>query len=245
MIPPRPSPSNLDEFVRGLRRSVPINVAIFPFGLLYGALAVDNGLTATDAMLMSATVYAGASQLVGIELFGQKVAPWLIVLSIFAVNFRHVLYSAVLGRRTRGWSPLGRAFGFFFVTDAQFAEVERRSDEGKPITPAWYAGLALPVYLAWVAEAGAGAYFGRLVADPHAIGLDFLLPIYFLGLVMEFRGRRLWLPIVAASAAAAILAERFIGSPWHVTIGAVAGIAVAVVLTPSAAAGQDSGEAAR
>ena len=31
--------------------------------------------------------------MVGIELFGQKIAPWLVVLSIFAVNFRHVLYS--------------------------------------------------------------------------------------------------------------------------------------------------------
>ena len=28
---------------------------------------------------MSATVYAGASQMVGIELFGARVAPWLIV----------------------------------------------------------------------------------------------------------------------------------------------------------------------
>ena len=53
---------------------------------------------------MSATVYAGASQMVGIELFGNKVPPWLIVLSIFAVNFRHVLYSASFGRHM----PAGR-----------------------------------------------------------------------------------------------------------------------------------------
>jgi predicted branched-subunit amino acid permease len=55
---------------------------------------VDNGLSAGEAVLMSATVYAGASQMVGIELFGSDVAPWLIVFSVFAVNFRHVLYSA-------------------------------------------------------------------------------------------------------------------------------------------------------
>ena len=62
---------------------------------------------------MSATVYGGASQMVGIELFGQKIAPWLIVLSIFAVNFRHVLYSAALGRRLAHWPLLaegGRPF---------------------------------------------------------------------------------------------------------------------------------------
>jgi predicted branched-subunit amino acid permease len=50
---------------------------------------------------------------------------------------------------------------------------------------------------------------------------------------MGFRARPLWLPIVLTSAAASILAERFIGSPWHVSVGAVAGIALAVILTPS------------
>jgi 4-azaleucine resistance transporter AzlC len=235
MIQPPALPDNRDEFVRGLRRSLPIVLAVLPFGLLFGALAVDNGLSLGEAVLMSTLIYAGASQLVGIELFGQHVAPWLIVLSIFAVNFRHVLYSAVAGRRTRHWPALARAVGFFFLVDPQFAEVERRVDEGKPITVAWYAGVALPVYVAWVAETAVGGYFGGLVPNPHAIGLDFLLPIYFLGLVMEFRGRALWLPVVAASAAVSIVAERLVGSPWHVTIGALAGIAVAVIFTPSTA----------
>ena len=236
--------NNPDEFRRGLRRSLPIILAVLPFGLLFGALAADNGISLAEAVLMSATIYAGASQLVGIELFGRHVAPWLIVLSIFAVNFRHVLYSAVAGRRTQHWPALARAVGFFFLIDPQFAEVERRVDEGKPITVAWYAGVALPVYVAWVAETAVGAYFGGFVANPHAIGLDFLLPIYFLGLVMEFRGRALWLPVVATASAASIIAERLVGSPWHVTFGALAGIAVAVIFTSSKPR-DDAGDAVR
>ena len=224
--------SNSDEFWRGIRRGLPIVVATLPFGILFGTLAVENGFTVAEAVLMSATIYAGASQMVGIDLFGQNIAPWLIVVSIFAVNFRHVLYSGAAGRRTRQWSPLTRAAAFFFLVDPQFAEMERRADEGKPITLAWYAGVALPVYIFWVAEAAIGALFGRLIPDAHALGLDFLLPIYFLGFVMGFRGRPLWLPVVLASAAASILAERLIGSPWHVSVGAVAGIALAVILTP-------------
>jgi hypothetical protein len=70
-----------------------------------------------------------------------------------------------------------------------------------------------------------GAAFGRLVPNPQALGLDFLLPIYFLGMVMGFRKRPLWLPIVLASGVASILAYKFVGSPWHVSLGAVAGIA--------------------
>jgi predicted branched-subunit amino acid permease len=96
------------EFLAGARESVPVVVAVVPFGLLFGALAVEHGLSILEAILMSATLYAGASQMVGIDLFGTRIAPWMIVLSIFAVNFRHVLYSATLGRQLDHWTPLQR-----------------------------------------------------------------------------------------------------------------------------------------
>ncbi len=221
------------EFWSGARAGVPVIVAALPFGLLFGALAVANGFTVFQAMLMSATVYGGASQMVGIELFGQKIAPWLVVFSIFAVNFRHVLYSAVLGRRIGGWPFAQKALAFFLLIDPQFAETERRSESGGRVSFAWYMGLAAPIWVTWVAEAGLGAHFGGLISDPHALGLDFLLSIYFLGLVMGFRKRPLWLPVVIVSAIAAIVAYKTIGSPWHVSVGALAGIALAAMVTPT------------
>lgn len=92
------------DFREGLRGGFPIMLAASPFGALFGALAVDNGFSIADAVFMSATVYAGASQMVGIELFGSNVQPWLVVLSVFAVNFRHVLYSASLAKHIRHFS---------------------------------------------------------------------------------------------------------------------------------------------
>jgi len=225
------------EFMEGVRAALPVVVAILPFGLLFGALAVDNGFTIFEAMLMSATVYGGASQMVGIELFGQKIAPWLIVFSIFAVNFRHVLYSAAFGRRIASWSFFQKAVAFFLLTDPQFAETERREEEGRPVSFVWYLGFGAALWVPWVVETWLGAYFGKLVADPHAIGLDFLLPIYFLGLVMSFRKRPSWLPVVAASAVASIVAYKFVGSPWHVSLGALAGIALAAAMPVPAEAG--------
>jgi predicted branched-subunit amino acid permease len=230
-------PGHASGFLAGARRSVPIMLATMPFGLLFGALAVQNGLTVGEAMLMSASILGGASQLVGIELFGQRIAPWVIVLSIFAVNFRHVLYSAAVGRHIRHWTPWQRAVGFFFLTDPQFAESERRGESGRKVGFAWYLGLALPVYVCWIAEAGIGAAFGNLIPDPHALGLDFLLPIYFLGLVMDFRLRPHWLPVVSTSAVASIVAFHFVGSPWHISLGAAFGVALAALL----AGGKPSG----
>lgn len=225
--------SGQTDFVRGLGRGTTIALAMLPIALLFGALAVQQGLGVGEAVLMSAAIFAGASQLVGIELFGQAVPAWLVIFSVFAVNFRHVLYSAALGRRTSHWRPVQRVLGFFFLTDPQFAESERRAEAHPPLSFAWYSGLATPIYVQWVAGAAIGAWFGGLIPDPHKFGIDFLMPIYFLGLVVGFHKRPLWLPVVLASGVASILAYEYVGSPWHVSIGAIAGVLLAVILTPS------------
>ncbi|MCY6379927.1 AzlC family ABC transporter permease [Hoeflea prorocentri] len=213
-----------------MRDSLPIVVGAAPFGLLFGALAVENGFEVYQAVLMSAMLYAGASQMVGIDLFGTNVAPWIIVLSIFAVNFRHVLYSASIGPKMAGFSPLQKAIAFFFMIDPQFAEAEQRHERGQRLSFRWYMGAALPVYVAWTAEAAIGAYFGKLIKDPYAYGIDFMLPMYFLVLVMSFRRRKNWMPVVLASGVASVIAHHLVGSPWHVSIGAIAGIVLAAIM---------------
>ncbi|SPZ36116.1 putative branched-chain amino acid permease (Azaleucine resistance) [Agrobacterium tumefaciens] len=139
------------DFREGLKSGFPIALSAAPFGALFGAVAVDNGLSVTEATIMSGTVYAGASQLVGIELFGQKVAPWLIVLSVFAVNFRHILYSAAIARMISNWSFLQKAAGFFVLVDPQFAESVRKYENTGTVGFSWYMGFAAPVYVLWLA----------------------------------------------------------------------------------------------
>lgn len=220
----------MKDFWSGVGRGLPILISVAPFGVLYGALAADHGLSVAELTLMSATVFAGASQLVGIDLFGHHIHPWVIILSIFAVNFRHVLYSAALARHVDALTPWQRAVNFFFMTDPHYAEIERRSISGEPITFAWVLGLGLCLYLPWVALSTAGGILGAFIGDPKTIGLDVLLPVYFLGLVMGFRTRANWLPVVAASAAGSMIGIKLFGSPWHVMAGAAAGILMAIVL---------------
>ena len=222
--------TTVSDFWAGVKLGFPVVVASAPFGLLFGALAVENGFTVVEATLMSATIYGGASQMVGIELFGQKIAPWLVVLSIFAVNFRHVLYSASIGRRLAHWPLAQQAVGYFMLTDPLFAEAERKAEADGKVGFAWYMGMGLAIYVSWVSMSGLGAMFGKLIPDTHALGIDFLLPIYFLGLVMGFRKRPMWLPVVLVSAIASVIAYRTVGSPWHVSVGAAAGILLAAAM---------------
>jgi predicted branched-subunit amino acid permease len=48
--------------------------------------------------------------------------------------------------------------------------------------------------------------------------------------VLGFRKRDRFLPVVAASAVASVAAMHFVGSPWHVSIGALAGVVLAACL---------------
>ncbi len=219
-------------FLEGARASLPILVSTVPMAVLFGALAVGNGQSVIEAILMSATIFAGASQLVGIELFNHSVPPWLIVLSVFAVNFRHILYSAAASPLFAGFSPFQRYLSFFLLTDPQFALALTRSESGKPVTFAWYMGLGAVIYTSWVGMTAVGALFGQLIGDPKALGIDVLMPIYFMGLVLGFRQRSNFMPIVAVSATVSVAAMHFVGSPWHVSIGAFAGIALAALLPP-------------
>lgn len=221
---------NSDEMRAGIRAALPTLLASLPFGLLLGAVSTNMGLSLGEILLMNMTIYAGASQLVGLELFNHSVAPWLVVLSIFAVNFRHILYSAAITRHIDHFSFGQKLAAFFLLVDPQFAEGIRRSESGRKLTLTWYFSFGLFFYVFWQLAALIGALFGKMAGDPRALGLDVLLTVYFLGLVLGFRAKDKWLPTVIASAVASTAAWHFVGSPWHVSIGAVAGILVAAAL---------------
>ena len=233
------------DILDGLKGGAVIALSTTPFAVLFGAVAIDNGLSIIDAGLMSATIYAGASQLVGIELFGQHVAPWLIVLSIFAVNFRHILYSAAIARHIRHYTLAQKALAFFFLIDPQFAESIRRAETGKPLGLAWYMAFALIIYFPWLIFSILGAWFGSMLGDPKVWAIDVLLPIYFLGLVVGFRRKPGFYPVVAASMVGSVAGYYLVGSPWHVSIGAICGVLVAALLPLPARPAEMADEVAR
>ncbi|WP_204283440.1 AzlC family ABC transporter permease, partial [Klebsiella pneumoniae] len=79
-----------------------------------------------------------------------NIPAWLIVFSIFAVNFRHVLYSAAVGRRIGHFTIPESLLSYFLLTDPQYAETEKRAESGVRVTFAWYLGVATPIYVMWV-----------------------------------------------------------------------------------------------
>ena len=83
--------SRWNLFRKGWIDTLPLVVAAAPFGVLYGALAIDNGLSLWSVLGMSLLVYAGASQFIAVTLLASATALPVICLTVFIVNLRHML----------------------------------------------------------------------------------------------------------------------------------------------------------
>jgi predicted branched-subunit amino acid permease len=225
--------SRKSDILAGLKLFMPLLIATAPFGLLFGAVAAEKGLSTIEVMTMSAFLFAGASQFVALDLWGYPMAYGSIILSVFAVNFRHVLYSASLGRKMDNFNGWQKAAAFALMVDPQWAAAEVRAEEQKDkggLRPAFYFALAIPLYIWLVFNTWMGSVFGSLISNPEALGFDMILPIYFLGLTMGFRKRNNWLAVVLASGVVSIIVYLTIGSPWHISLGGLAGIAIAAMI---------------
>ena len=82
------------QFWRGAQAVFPILLGVFPFGMIYGVLARQAGLSAAASQAMSSIVFAGSSQFITAQLLSQAVPALVIILTIAVVNLRHALYSA-------------------------------------------------------------------------------------------------------------------------------------------------------
>ena len=218
------------EVRQGIRDAVPILVAVVPFAAVFGAIAIESGLSFGEMLLTSMSIYAGASQYLMVDLLGKEVPAWSIVLSVLAINFRHVLYSASIGRKMRAFSPWQKAAAFFLLVDPQFAAAEARALKGG-LRPAYYFSYAAMVYVTWIATNCIGALFGALIENPALYGVDFILPLYFTGLVVGFHKRPGFLPVLLVSGCASLAIYFTIGSPWHITLGGLAGLILAAALS--------------
>lgn len=172
-------------FWKGMRDCSPFILVAGPFGLLFGVLATEAGLSLVETMTFTMTVFAGAAQFAALQLL-QENAPTLIVLaSALAVNLRVAMYSAALTPYL-GAAPLWqRALVAYFTVDQTYALsiVKFESDVSMSVGErvAYFAGICAVIAPFWYCATLVGALMGASIPDSWA--LDFALPITFLAMI--------------------------------------------------------------
>ena len=59
---------NWKIFKQGVIEELPLQIGVFPFGVIYGIMAIESGLTPIQAFLMSSIIFGGASQIAFVQL---------------------------------------------------------------------------------------------------------------------------------------------------------------------------------
>jgi 4-azaleucine resistance transporter AzlC len=215
------------EFFSGVRDELPLLLGVFPFGMIYGVLALGAGLAPSAAQAMSSILFAGSAQFIAAQLAGAA-TPWVVmVVTIFIVNLRHALYSASVAPYLSKLSPLWKGILAYLLTDEAYAVVITRYQRGDRLTHAhWYfLGAGLTLWTGWQLSTALGIFLGAQV--PAEWMLDFTLALTFIALVVPAIKDR---PAALAALAAGLTALAAYGLPYKLglILAALVGIAVGV-----------------
>ncbi len=148
------------EFWQGFRDNIAFQGGALAFGILTGSVSVSSGLSPFQAILFSGAMYAGNSQIVGMQLFADGAPALIVILAIAIVNARHIMYGASLAPFVRDLTMLQRMFIGVVMVDNNYANANQRFPKlmpgefsvalSKRLRLAYYGGLETSSWPVWV-----------------------------------------------------------------------------------------------
>ena len=151
-----------------------------PFGVVFGAFALEMKLGVLGGQGLSAIVFAGSSQFVGANLYGQGASLLIIFITTFFINLRHALYGAALAPKLSQIKTRERILMSFFITDEAFAIVSRFD----VILSRYFWGTALAMYINWQVWTFIGLVSGGYLREYLSLNLGFVLVPAFIAIII-------------------------------------------------------------
>jgi 4-azaleucine resistance transporter AzlC len=206
----------------GFRASLPLALSVFAYGLAFGVLSRQAGMSTAESLLMSALVFAGSSQFAALGMWGVPLPVMALVLTTLVVNLRHILMGVAIAPQLAGLPAWARYLSAFFISDESWALTMGQFARGAR-NAAFLLGSGLALLLAWLGATLTGQLAATAVPNPAAWGLDFAFSAVFLALLAGlWKGKRDLLPWGVA-AAVALLAARLLPGTWYILLGGLAG----------------------
>lgn len=206
----------------GARRILPVSVFVVPFGVAFGAAAIDRGLTPAEAIAMSATVFAGASQFAAIDLWGSPMPFLSVALVVLAVNARHLILGAALSPWLNPVPPRRRFLALAFLTDANFADSRAAFANGARDAGILLGG-GIVLWATWLVGTATGALLGNAIGALDRWGIDVVMVAFFAALVVGGLSSRAQVPPVAIAVVVAVATLDVLPTGWNVVVAALAG----------------------
>lgn len=169
------------SFIHGVKDILPLSIAVFPWAILAGSMAIDAGLSFAQAFAMSAVVFAGAAQLVSLGLVMSGASFVTILITTFFLTSQHFIYALDLRKDVATFPFYKRWIIGFLLTDELFAVA--KSNAKKSNFP-YLLGAGLSFYCAWCSFSVVGIYLAQKMPDLEKLHLDFSIIAIFVLIIV-------------------------------------------------------------
>lgn len=210
---------------RGFVMAQPLAPGVALYGLVFGVLAGERGLSWLHAVLMSTFVYSGSAQLAALQNLSQSALVLPIVATILVMNARYVLYSAAIQPWLAGVTRTQSLASLFFLGDGNWAMAMKEYHEGYR-DAGFVLGSGVAMFVPWVGGTLAGHVLAHNVPNPAQFGLDFMLVAFAAAIgIAVWRGKSdMWPAAVAALVAFAL--HKLVPGGWYIVGAGLAGAVV-------------------
>lgn len=199
------------------------------YGLAFGLLASQAGLTAAETGVMGVLVFGGSSQIVAVERLAAGAGVAAAVVAGLALNLRLLLVTASVRGFFAGRPLWQRVLGAHLATDENWALTLARRAQGQDVGFWFLSGAGIALMLTWVAASVLGVAFSAHIPAPETYAIDFAFTAAFIAIARSlWRGRRDAAPWLAAAGVVMVTTQlRLFDASWSIVLGGLAGAATA------------------
>ncbi|WP_220739445.1 AzlC family ABC transporter permease [Leuconostoc miyukkimchii] len=172
----------LQEFMSGVKASLPTMLGYISIGAAFGTIAGSAGFSVWYVFLLSSVFYAGSAQFIVVNMLAANASISSIVLMVLLVNFRMFLQSLTVTQVFPNQSRFSSLLMGGLVTDESFGILSISKMADKKTSVPWMHGLNIASWFIWWLSCTSFAIIGKQITNPADYGLDFALTGMFAGL---------------------------------------------------------------
>ncbi len=171
-----------DYFAAGIGAGIPIFLGYLAVSFTFGIMAKNCGLSAGQAVLLSASNLTSAGQFSGLTLITAGAPLTEMAITQFVINLRYCLMSCSLSQKIESTTPFFHRFLMAYgVTDEIFGVSVSRSGY---LSPFYFYGLVLISALGWISGTFLGVVSGSILPARIVSALSIALYGMFIAIII-------------------------------------------------------------
>ena len=215
------------EFIAGVLEELPLQLGVAPFGLVFGILGIESGLSPIQTISLSLILFGGASQIVFAQLIAAATPFGIILSSVTMINLRHVLYGLSMASYLRKLPIYWRVLLAYLLTDEAYAVSIRKfmNEPNKEFIHFHLLGSGITLFLSWQLSTLTGIFLGGDL--PEFLDLQFIIPLTFIAIIIPMIKSISTLFVVTSSGFTALICKNLDINFWIILsacVGIISGV---------------------